>query len=146
MESHLWRHQLLLGARDPLCCEMFCWFRTIQIDVFSFTCIVAESFPFFPSPVQPSTEAHEDNPAGPSQTSNERWLLHHVWDAVVALWSCHYIFQFSSWRHRTWTSIHTEKTDMSKCQFMPVWITKMQTKNGSLKTKGSWRSTSVCIK
>lgn len=60
--------------------------RTIYyLCVYSFTCIVAEALPLFSPPVQPGAEAHQDNPAGPSQTSDERWLLHHIRDAVVAL-------------------------------------------------------------
>lgn len=66
-----------------------------------FTCIVAESLPLFSPPVQPGTEAHEDYPAGPSQTSDEGRLLHHVWDAVVALRPRHYVPQLCTWGHRT---------------------------------------------
>lgn len=70
-----------------------------------FTCIVAESLSLFSPPVQPGTEAHEDNPAGPSQASNEGRLLHYVWDAIVAFRSRHYISQFCTWGYHT--QIHT---------------------------------------
>lgn len=72
-----------------------------------FTCIVAESLPLFSPPVQPGTEAHEDYPAGPPQTSDEGRLLHYVWDAIVALRSRHYVPQFCTWGHRT----HKHETD-----------------------------------
>lgn len=71
------------------------------ISFFFFTCIVAQSLPLFSPPVQPGAEAHENNPAGPSQTSDEGWLLHHIWDAIVALRSGHYVLQFCTWRQRT---------------------------------------------
>lgn len=84
-----------------------------------FTCIVAEALPLFSPPVQPGTEAHEDNPAGPSQTGDEGRLLHHVRDAIVALRSRHYVPQLCTWGHaRTrgrgvgWTSewLHVNST------------------------------------
>lgn len=57
----------------------------IDVFIYLFTCIVAEPLPFFSPPVQPGAEAHQDDPAGPSQTGDEGRLLHHVRDAVVAL-------------------------------------------------------------
>lgn len=80
----------------------------------NFTCIVAESLPLFPPPVQPGTETHEDNPAGPSQTSDEGRLLHHVWDAIVALRSRHYVPQFCTWGHRTQIHIHTHRKETNE--------------------------------
>lgn len=62
-----------------------------------FTCIVAQTLPLFSPPVQPGTEAHQDDPAGPSQTSDECRLLHHIRDAVVALWARHYVRQLRAW-------------------------------------------------
>lgn len=83
-----------------------------------FTCIVAEALPLFSPPVQPGTEAHEDNPAGPSQTGDEGRLLHHVRDAIVALRSRHYVPQLCTWGHACtrgrgrWTSewLHVNST------------------------------------
>lgn len=57
----------------------------MNVFIYLLTCIVAEPLPLFPPPVQPSAEAHQDDPAGPSQAGDEGRLLHHVRDAVVAL-------------------------------------------------------------
>lgn len=61
------------------------------------TCVVAEALPLLPPTVQPGAEAHEDDPAGPSQPSDEGRLLHHVGDAVVALRPRHHITQLCTW-------------------------------------------------
>lgn len=69
----------------------------IYVFVQSCTCIVAQPLPLFSPPVQPGAEAHQDDPAGPSQTGDEGRLLHHVRDAVVALWARHYVRQLCAW-------------------------------------------------
>lgn len=69
----------------------------IDVFIYLFTCIVAEPLPFFSPPVQPGAEAHQDDPAGPSQTGDEGRLLHHIRDAVVALWARHYVCQLRTW-------------------------------------------------
>lgn len=101
MEPHPQRHQFSL-ERATQCALRFCVdaepCKLIFLSFFFFfTCVVAETLPLFSPPVQPGAEAHEDDPAGPSQTCDEGRLLHHVWDAVVALRSCHYVPQFCTW-------------------------------------------------
>ena len=46
------------------------------------TCVVAQALSLLPPPVQPNAEAHEDDPAGPSDAGNEGWLLDHVCDLL----------------------------------------------------------------
>lgn len=83
-----------IEERDSVCRALF------YLCVYLFTCIVAQPLPFFPPPVQPGAEAHQDDPACPSQTSDEGRLLHHVRDAVVALWARHYVRQLCTWGWR----------------------------------------------
>ena len=46
------------------------------------TCVVAQALPLLSSPVEPDAEAHEDDPAGPSDAGDESRLLHHVGDLL----------------------------------------------------------------
>ena len=41
---------------------------------------MAQLLPFFASAIDPDTEAHEDDPAGPADTCDERRLLDHFRD------------------------------------------------------------------
>lgn len=100
----LQQHQLLKGGWGcvrpglRLCVDAeTCKLISFSFSSFFLTCIVAESLPLFSPPVHPSTEAHEDDPAGPPQSGNEGRLLHHVWDAVVVVRPRHYVPQFCTW-------------------------------------------------
>lgn len=121
MESHQWWHQFSLARETASALGDFVLMQN-HVNWF-FTCVVAESLPLFSPPVKPGTEAHEDNPAGPSQTSDEGRLLYHVWDAVVALRSCHYVPQFCTWGHRTHKATPTAKW-AAECQYISMnrWL------------------------
>lgn len=133
MEPHLWRHRFSLeGATqcalrfcvDAEPCKLIFLPSFIYFILFFFTCVVAESLPLFSPPVQPGAEAHEDDPAGPSQTCDEGRLLHHVWDAVVTLRSCHYVPQFCTWGP-PWTYMgtrHRFKKQKGNRMVRLVWL------------------------
>jgi len=46
------------------------------------TCVIAQTLSLLSSPVQPDTEAHENDPASPSDARNEGRLLHNVRDLL----------------------------------------------------------------
>ena len=68
------------------------------------TCVVAQALSLLSPPVQPDAEAHEDDPAGPSNASNKSWLLHHIrdlfCDAVVPVSVYNHIPKLFTWGHR----------------------------------------------
>lgn len=43
---------------------------------------MAQLLPLFASAVDPDAEAHEDDPAGPTDACDERRLLHHIGDLL----------------------------------------------------------------
>lgn len=43
---------------------------------------MAQLLPLLASAVDPDTEAHEDDPAGPTDARDERRLLHHIGDLL----------------------------------------------------------------
>lgn len=48
----------------------------------SLTCVVAQTLSLLSPPVEPDAEAHEDDPAGPSNTGDEGRLFHHISDLL----------------------------------------------------------------
>lgn len=46
------------------------------------TCVVAQTLPLLPPPVQPDAEAHEDDPAGSADAGNKSRLFHHIGDLL----------------------------------------------------------------
>lgn len=48
----------------------------------SLTCVVAQALSLLSPPVEPDAEAHEDDPAGPSNTGDEGRLFHHISDLL----------------------------------------------------------------
>ena len=48
----------------------------------SLTCVVAQALPLLSPPVEPNAEAHEDDPAGPSNTGDKCRLFHHISDLL----------------------------------------------------------------
>lgn len=70
----------------------------------SLTCIVAEALSLLSPPVEPDAEAHEDDPAGPSNTGDKSRLFDHVsdlfGDAVVPVSMYNHIPKLFTWRHR----------------------------------------------
>lgn len=61
----------------------------------SLTCVVAQALSLLSPPVEPDAEAHEDDPAGPSNTGNKSRLFHHIsdllCDAVVPVSMYNYV-------------------------------------------------------
>lgn len=66
------------------------------------TCVVAQALPLLPPPVDPDADAHEDDPAGAADPSDERRLLHHVsdllGDAVVPVPVDDHVPKLFTWR------------------------------------------------
>lgn len=48
----------------------------------SLTCVVAQALSLLSPPVEPDAEAHEDDPAGPSDPGDEGRLFHHISDLL----------------------------------------------------------------
>lgn len=46
------------------------------------TCIVAQTLSLLSPPIEPDAEAHEDDPTGASNSSDEGRLFHHVGDLL----------------------------------------------------------------
>ncbi len=63
----------VIWNQSPLC--------VAQVDLVS-TCIIAETLSLLSPPVEPDAEAHQNDPAGPSDARDEGRLLHHVRDLL----------------------------------------------------------------
>lgn len=72
--------------------------------VIGLTCIVAQALSLLSPPVEPDTKAHEDDPARPSDASNEGRLFHHIRDllrdAVVPVSVDYHVPKFLTWEHK----------------------------------------------
>lgn len=89
--------------------------------------VVAQLLPLLASTVDPDTEAHEDDPAGPADARDERRLLDHVGDLlgqahvaflVAAAGSIAWHVQLFGWwlcGERTEMLKHRKRNDKNKC-------------------------------
>lgn len=72
--------------------------ETIFNNVISLTCVVAEALSLLSPPVEPDAEAHENDPAGPSDAGDKGRLFHNVrdllCDAVVAVSMYNHVPEF----------------------------------------------------
>lgn len=70
----------------------------------SLTCVVAQALSLLSPPVEPDAEAHEDDPAGPSDTRYKSRLFHHIsdlfGDAVVPVSMDDHVPKLFTWGHR----------------------------------------------
>lgn len=68
------------------------------------TCVVAQALSLLPPPVEPDAEAHEDDPAGSSDTGDKSRLLHHISDllrdAVIPVSMHNHVPELLTWGHR----------------------------------------------
>lgn len=70
----------------------------------SLTCVVAQTLSLLSPPVEPDAEAHEDDPAGASNTGDKRRLLHNIsdllCDAVVPVSMYNHVPKLLTWGHK----------------------------------------------
>lgn len=63
-------------------------------NMISLTCVVTQALSLLSPPVEPDAEAHENNPAGSSNTGDKSRLFHHISDLL-----CDAVIPVSMYNH-----------------------------------------------